>query len=157
PLTVIDDVMATRISVSPGATALVKTMRASGAYTCLVSGGFTVFTNRVAALIGFDGNRANELIVENEHLTGQVAEPILGANAKLATLRELTRRLGIAPCETLAVGDGANDLAMLKAAGLGVAYRAKPKVADGAAARIDHGDLTALLHLQGYQRCDFVE
>jgi phosphoserine phosphatase len=156
PLPVIDEVLAERIRVSPGALTLVHTMRAHGAYTCLVSGGFTLFTERVAAMIGFHEDRANRLVVEDSRIAG-VAEPILGRDAKLAALRELTEKLGLAHEETLAVGDGANDLAMLQAAGLGVAYRAKPKVAAGAHARIDYGDLTALLYVQGYRREEFVE
>ena len=108
-------------------------------------------------MIGFDEHRGNTLIVEDGKLAGRVAEPILGREAKLATLLELRQRLGLAPHETLAAGDGANDLAMIEAAGLGVAYHAKPKVAEAAHARIDHGDLTALLYLQGYARADFVE
>jgi phosphoserine phosphatase len=156
PAAVVDEVLATRISVTPGARALVATMRRHGAYTCLVSGGFTLFTERIAALIGFDENRGNRLIIGADgRLSGVVAEPILGRDAKLGTLRELRGRLGLAHHETLAVGDGANDLLMLGDAGLGVAFRAKPMVADAAAARIDHGDLTALLYAQGYRREEF--
>jgi phosphoserine phosphatase len=154
PLKIIDEVFAERIRVSPGALALVHTMRAHGAYTCLVSGGFTSFTDRVAAMIGFHENRANRLIVEAGRIAG-VEEPILGRDAKLAALLALTEKLELAREETLAVGDGANDLAMLEAAGLGVAYRAKPKVAARAHARIDHGDLTALLYVQGYRGEEF--
>ena len=131
-------------------------MRRNGGTRLLVSGGFTLFTGRVAAMIGFDEHRGNTLIVEDGKLAGRVDEPILGREAKLATLLELRERLGLAPHETLAAGDGANDLAMIEAAGLGVAYHAKPKVAEAAHARIDHGDLTALLYLQGYTRADFV-
>jgi len=156
PLKVIDEVLAERIRVSPGALALVHTMRARSAYTCLVSGGFTSFTDRVAAMIGFHENRANRLIIEAGRIEG-VKEPILGRDAKLTALLELTEKLGLAREHTLAVGDGANDLAMLDAAGLGVAYRAKPKIAASAHARIDHGDLTALLYIQGYRREEFVE
>ncbi len=155
PLKIIDEVFAERIRVSPGALALVHTMRAHGAYTCLVSGGFTLFTDRVAAMIGFHENRANRLVIEAGRIEG-VEEPILGRDGKLAALLDLTDKLGLAREHTLAVGDGANDLAMLKAAGLGVAYRAKPKVAASAHARIDHGDLTALLYIQGYSREEFV-
>jgi phosphoserine phosphatase len=157
PVAVVDEVIAKRITLTPGARTLVATMRASGAYTCLVSGGFTLFTSRVAAMIGFDEHRGNTLVVEGGKLAGSVAEPILGREAKLATLIELRERLGLSAQDTLAAGDGANDLAMLEAAGLGVAYHAKPKVAEAAHARIDHGDLTALLYLQGYARADFVE
>jgi phosphoserine phosphatase len=150
PVTVVDEIVRDRITLTPGGRALVATMRANGAFTCLVSGGFTLFTARIAAMLGFDENRANELVVENGLLTGEVREPILGKEAKRATLLELRERLGLAADETLAVGDGANDLAMLGEAGLGVAFRAKPAVAAAAHARLDHSDLTALLHLQGY-------
>ena len=154
PLPVIDQVLAERIHARPGARTLVRTMRAHGAYTCLVSGGFTLFTGPVAAMIGFEEHRANRLIVEAGRIAG-VVEPILGRDAKRAALIELAERLGLEREDTLAVGDGANDLAMLEAAGLGVAYRAKPKVAASARARIDHGDLDALLYLQGYRREEF--
>lgn len=156
PVSVVAEVIAQRITLTPGGRLLVATMRAAGAFTCLVSGGFTLFTNPVAAAIGFDENRANTLLVGDDgRFLGQVQEPILGREAKLATLIELRDRDGLAPAETLAVGDGANDLAMLAEAGLGVAYHAKPKVAAAAHARIDHGDLTALLYLQGYRRAEF--
>jgi phosphoserine phosphatase len=132
-------------------------MRANGAYTCLVSGGFTLFTDKIAAMIGFDENRANVLLLDVEHrFSGHVAEPILGREAKLDTLHDLCRRLGLSREDTLAAGDGANDLPMIEAAGLGVAYHGKPVVAQAAAARIDHGDLTALLYIQGYPRSVFV-
>jgi phosphoserine phosphatase len=153
---VIDGVIASRIRLTPGGKTLIATMRAAGAYACLVSGGFTLFTDRIAAAIGFDENRANRLTLENGKLTGEVQEPVLGAEAKLATLRELTGRLKLTAADTLAVGDGANDLAMLQAAGLGVAYRAKPVVAAKMRARVEHGDLTALLYLQGYRGDEFV-
>jgi phosphoserine phosphatase len=157
PASVVDDVIADRIRLTPGARTLVATMRKNGAYTCLVTGGFSLFTARIAAMLGFDENRANTLILDADgRLTGEVAEPIFGRESKLATLIELTRRLGLAPDATLAAGDGANDIAMIQAAGLGVAYHAKPKVAQAAAARIDHGDLTALLYAQGYRREEFV-
>jgi phosphoserine phosphatase len=157
PASVVDDVVADRIRLTPGARTLVATMRKNGAYTCLVTGGFSLFTARIAAMLGFDENRANTLILDADgRLTGEVAEPIFGRESKLATLIELTRRLGLAPDATLAAGDGANDIAMIQAAGLGVAYHAKPKVAEAAAARIDHGDLTALLYAQGYRREEFV-
>jgi len=155
PLAVVDDVIAKRITLTPGGRALVQTMGRNGAYTCLVSGGFTVFTSRIAAMIGFDENRGNTLLADGDKLAGAVAEPILGREAKLATLGELRTRLGLSAAETLAIGDGANDLAMIEAAGLGVAYHAKPKVAEAAQVRIDHGDLTALLYAQGYARADF--
>jgi phosphoserine phosphatase len=157
PASVVDDVIADRIRLTPGARTLVATMRKNGAYTCLVTGGFSLFTARIAAMLGFDENRANTLILDADgRLTGEVAEPIFGRESKLATLIELTRRLGLAPDATLAAGDGANDIAMIQAAGLGVAYHAKPKVAQAAAARIDHGDLTALLYAQGYRREELV-
>ena len=157
PLTVVDEVIATRLTLTPGGSTLVRTMRAHGAYTCLVSGGFTLFTGPVASRIGFDENRGNTLLAEAGRLLGRVAEPILGQAAKLATLRELRERLGLSAAETLAIGDGANDLAMIGEAGLGVAYHAKPAVAAAAAARIDKTDLTSLLYAQGYRRSSFVE
>src|SRR6202012_2523785 len=153
---VINETLKTRITPTPGGRELVMTMRAHGAYTCLISGGFTLFTRAVAAMTGFQENRANELKVENGKLTGQVTEPILGRAAKLATLIELREAFDLANLDTLVVGDGANDLGMIEAAGLGVAYHAKPAVAAAAAARIDHGDLTALLYAQGYRREEFV-
>ena len=157
PVAVVDEVIEKRITLTPGGRTLVATMRRSGGTTCLVSGGFTLFTSRVGAMIGFDENRGNTLVVEDGRLAGRVEEPILGREAKLATLIELRERVGLAPSDTLAAGDGANDLAMIEAAGLGVAYHAKPKVAEAAHARVDHGDLTALLYLQGYARADFAE
>jgi phosphoserine phosphatase len=156
PVTVVDEVLKSRITLTPGAVELVRTMRAGGAYTCLVSGGFTLFTRRVAELIGFQENRANELLTENGKLTGQVAEPILGREAKLATLVDLLESFDLDDLDTMVVGDGANDLAMIERAGIGVAYHAKPAVAAAASARIDHGDLTALLYMQGYKRSEFV-
>lgn len=157
PVSVVDEVIAGRITLMPGGRPLVATLRANGAYTCLVSGGFTLFTGRIAGTIGFDENRGNTLVVEGDTFAGLVAEPILGSDAKLDTLKELRARFSLAPQDTLAVGDGANDIPMLQEAGLGVAYRAKPKTAEAAAARIDHGDLTALLYLQGYRREEFAE
>jgi len=155
--TVIDELLATRITLTPGAATLVGTMRAHGAHTCLISGGFTLFTEQVSARAGFHEHRANRLIIDGEaRLAGTVAEPILGRDQKLTTLIELRERFGLAPGETMAAGDGANDLAMLQAAGLGVAYHAKPAVAAAAAARIDHGDLTALLYIQGYRQDEFL-
>jgi phosphoserine phosphatase len=153
---VVDEVLASRITLTPGGRELVQTMRANGAYTCLVSGGFTLFTAKVAELVGFQENRANVLHVADGKLTGTVAEPILGKAAKLATLVELRESFDLDNLDTMAVGDGANDLAMIQDAGLGVAYHAKPTVAAAAAARIDHGDLTALLYAQGYKRSEFV-
>ena len=158
PVTVIDEVIRDRIHVTPGARALVMTMRANGAYTCLVSGGFKSFTDRIAAMIGFDENRSNTLEVSPDGmLAGLVREPIFGREAKLQTLLDLRRQHGIAKEATLVTGDGANDLSMIQEAGLGVAYHAKPAVAEAAHARIDHGDLTALLYLQGYKKEEFVE
>ncbi len=154
---VVDDVIARRIRLTPGGRTLVATMRANGAHTCLVSGGFTLFTNRIAAMIGFSEDRANALVIADGRLAGQVTEPILGSGAKLATLRELRSRLGLKHEDTMAAGDGANDLPMIRDAGLGVAYHGKPIVAQAAHARIDHGDLTALLYAQGYRREEFVE
>jgi phosphoserine phosphatase len=153
---VVDEVLKTRITPTPGGRDLVMTMRAHGAYTCLISGGFTLFTKAVAAMIGFQENRANELKAEDGKLTGEVAEPILGRAAKLATLIELREAFDLDNLDTLVVGDGANDLGMIEAAGLGVAYHAKPAVAAAAHVRIDHGDLTALLYMQGYRREEFV-
>jgi phosphoserine phosphatase len=157
PASVIDRVIAERITPTAGARTLVATMHANGAHTCLVSGGFTLFTTQIAEMIGFDEARANTLVVDDDgRLTGQVAHPILGKEAKLATLIELREQLGLTTAETLVVGDGANDLGMIKEAGLGVAYHAKPAVAAAAGARIDYSDLTALLYLQGYSRAEFV-
>jgi phosphoserine phosphatase len=157
PVSVVDEVLASRITPTPGGRELVSTMRANGAWTCLISGGFTLFTNAVAARIGFQENRANELKLRDGKLTGEVTEPILGRAAKLATLIELRDSFDLDAIDTLVTGDGANDLGMIEAAGLGVAYHAKPAVAAAAAARIDHGDLTALLYAQGYRREEFVE
>ncbi len=150
PVTVVDEIVAQRIRIMSGARELIGGMREAGAYACLVSGGFTLFTGPIGDLIGFDEHRANRLVVADGRLTGAVEEPILGREAKRSTLIELRERLGLDASETLAVGDGANDLAMIGEAGLGVAYRAKPAVAEAAAARIEHGDLTALLYLQGH-------
>ncbi len=157
PAGVVDEVLDKRITLTPGGRELVATMRANGAWTCLISGGFTLFTNRIAAKIGFQENRANELVVRDGQFTGEVKEPILGRAAKLATLVELTESFDLDEIDTLVVGDGANDLGMIQKAGLGVAYHAKPAVSAAAAARIDHGDLTALLYAQGYRRDEFVE
>ncbi len=155
PVGVIDEVLAKRITLTPGGRELVATMRAHGAYTCLISGGFTLFTSAVAARIGFQENRGNELLVADGKLSGEVAEPILGRAAKLATLVELRESFDLDNLDTLAVGDGANDLDMIQSAGLGIAYHAKPAVAAAAHARLDFGDLTALLYAQGYTREDF--
>jgi phosphoserine phosphatase len=131
-------------------------MRGHGAYAALVSGGFTAFTARIAGLLGFDENRANTLNVEGGKLTGTVVEPILGREAKMAALTEITARLGLAHHEVMAVGDGANDLGMLGMAGAGVALHAKPAVAAKCDIRVNHGDLTALLYIQGYRRSEFL-
>jgi phosphoserine phosphatase len=131
-------------------------MRAGGAYAALVSGGFRYFTQRIAACCGFDEDAANDLVIADGRLTGAVAEPILTRDTKLDTLRRLAAERGLGLEATLAVGDGANDLPMLMAAGLGVAFRAKPIVSASAGCRVDHGDLTALLYLQGYRRTEFV-
>ena len=157
PVAVIEEVLRDRISPTPGARTLVATMRANGAHTCMVSGGFTLFTNRVAAMIGFDENRANTLTVVDGHkLAGTVAEPIFGRDGKRATLIELRQELGLTKDDTMAIGDGANDMDMIAEAGLGVAFHAKPKVAAAAPARIDRGDLSALLYVQGYRQDQFV-
>jgi phosphoserine phosphatase len=156
PVTIVKETIDKRITLTPGSRELVNTMRKHGGYTCLVSGGFTLFTDAIAAKIGFQENRANELIVEAGKFSGRVAEPILGKDAKLAALKELREQFELDDIDTLAIGDGANDLPMIQAAGLGVAYHAKPVVATAAAARIDHGDLTALLYAQGYRREEFV-
>ncbi len=144
-----------RIHLNPGARELVATMRAHGALTALVSGGFTFFTSRVAGAAGFDHHQANALHFVNGRLDGSVVEPILGPEEKLAALRAFAARHGLDLEQTLAVGDGANDLAMVEAAGLGVAYHAKPFLARAAKARIEYGDLTALLYLQGYRASQF--
>jgi phosphoserine phosphatase len=157
PVSVVDEVLAKRITLTAGGRQLVMTMRAHGAYTCLISGGFTLFTNAVAARIGFQENRANELVVRDGKFTGEVKEPILGRERKLATLIELVESFDLDDIDSLVAGDGANDLGMIQHAGLGVAYHAKPAVAEAAAARIDHGDLTALLYAQGYRREEFAE
>jgi phosphoserine phosphatase len=154
------DEVAQRMTLMAGADTLLRTMRKAGAYCALVSGGFTVFTDRVARHLGFHEHQANTIEVKDGRLTGRVIEPILGREAKLAALDRLRARMGLRPQDTLAVGDGANDLAMLEAAGLGVAFRAKPKVREQASALptgavITHGDLTALLYLQGYARDGF--
>ncbi|RQP15884.1 MAG: phosphoserine phosphatase SerB [Brucella intermedia] len=157
PLSVIDKVISTRITLMPGGPELVRTMRKHGAYTALVSGGFTSFTHRIAEMIGFNEERANRLIDDGMHLTGLVTEPILGREAKVEKLMEIADRLGLTPDDAIAVGDGANDLGMIQLAGTGVALHAKPAVAAQARMRVDHGDLTALLYIQGYRKTDFVQ
>ena len=153
---VIGKVLNERISLMPGGQALLATMRGNGAYAALVSGGFTAFTTRVAQQLGFDENRANTLLVDNGKLTGDVQRPILGRQAKIEALEQITTRLGISEADVIAVGDGANDLGMLGRAGTGVALHAKPSVAEQCDVRVNHGDLTALLYLQGYSRTEFV-
>ena len=152
---VIDTVLANRITVMPGAEPLLATMKANGAYAALVSGGFTSFTAKIAGMLGFDENRANTLLHENGELTGKVADPVLGQQAKVAALEDIAARLKISHHQVMAVGDGANDLGMLKLAGSGVALHAKPSVAAQCDIRINHGDLTALLYLQGYAKAEF--
>lgn len=156
PLAALERTYAERVKLNPGAKILVAVMKAHGARAILVSGGFTYFTSRVAREAGFDSDQANLLLDDGRVLTGRVAEPILGHDAKLEALERAVAEQGVALADALAVGDGANDLAMIGRAGLGVAYRAKPVVAEAAAARIDHGDLTALLYLQGYRDDEFV-
>ena len=153
---VIDTVLRDRISYMPGGFELVATMKANGGYAALVSGGFTAFSTRVAAALGFDESQANTLLTFDGKLTGVVAQPILGRQAKVQALNDITARLGIAAADVLAVGDGANDLGMLEAAGTGVALHAKPTVAALCEVRVNHGDLSALLFIQGYARSEFV-
>jgi len=153
----IERILSERISLTPGARALVSTMRANGAYTALVSGGFTVFAEPIGARLTVHESRSNRLELNGGVLTGRVLSPVLGREAKRAALEELRVARGLPASATLAVGDGANDLDMLSHAGLGVAFHAKPRVASAAAARIDHANLTALLYAQGYRRVEFVE
>ncbi|MER8802163.1 phosphoserine phosphatase SerB [Mesorhizobium sp. M0998] len=154
---IIDRIIDNRLTLASGGRTLVQTMAANGAWTALISGGFDIFTTRIAALLGFHENRANRLIEQDRRFTGLVAEPILGRAAKAEALIEISARLGLTPADAIAVGDGANDLDMIRLAGIGVALHAKPAVAAEAKIRIDHGDLTALLYLQGYRREEFVE
>ncbi len=153
--TVIETVLANRIMYMPGGKILLATMKANGAYAALVSGGFTAFTAKVADELGFDEHRANTLLLKDGKLTGEVGEPILGREAKVTALNEITARLGLTADQVMAVGDGANDLGMLGLAGAGVALHAKPSVAAECDIRINHGDLTALLYIQGYNLEDF--
>jgi phosphoserine phosphatase len=155
PESVIDKVLAERITFMPGGRELLATMKANGGYCALVSGGFTAFTAKVAAELGFDENRANTLIAEGGELTGDVGRPILGREAKVQALEEITKRLGITEADVVAVGDGANDLGMLGRAGAGVALHAKPSVAAQCDIRINNGDLSALLYIQGYAKTEF--
>jgi len=156
PITVLDQCYRERVRLNPGASTLVRTMAAHGVHCLLVSGGFESFTGPVSRAAGFAGHQANRLIQADGRLTGEVAEPILGREAKLEALQLHAARLSLGFQDVLAVGDGANDLAMIEAAGLGVAYRAKPVVAAQADTKVDHSDLTALLYFQGYDRGDFV-
>lgn len=155
PETAIGEVLKERITFTPGGRTLIATMKAHGAYAALVSGGFSQFTSYVARELDFDEDRANELLIAGGRLTGGVREPILGKDAKVSALEDITTKLGIAPDDALAVGDGANDIPMLRRAGLGVALHAKPKVQEQVSVRVNHGDLTALLYLQGYRRAEF--
>jgi phosphoserine phosphatase len=155
PERVIAQVIRDRITLMPGGKVLLATMKANGGHAALVSGGFTAFTARIAEVLGFDENRANTLLIADGKLTGAVAEPILGKAAKVQALEEISARLGIGPEQAIAVGDGANDLGMLGLAGTGVALHAKPSVQAQCNIRVNHGDLTALLYLQGYCRADF--
>lgn len=156
PTKALDTVIEERIQLTPGAATLVHTMAANGAHCALVSGGFTFFTDRIAKLTGFHTTQANILEIEDDKLTGRVIPPILGSEAKKQALEAFLREKNLSPDNSLAVGDGANDLAMIQQAGLGVAFRAKPIVAAGAHAAITHGDLTGLLYLQGYSKSEFV-
>ncbi len=156
PEAMIEQVLDERITYMSGGYELVNTMKANGGYAALVSGGFTAFTERVAAALGFDENRANTLLVSGDKLTGDVGRPILGKAAKVQALEEIAARLEISTADVLAVGDGANDLGMLGLAGTGVALHAKPAVQAKCDVRVNHGDLTALLYLQGYSRDEFV-
>lgn len=155
PVSVIGEVIANRITLAKGGRTLIATMKAHGGHAALVSGGFTAFTSRIAAMLGFDEHRANILNEAEGLLSGTVAEPILGQQAKVTALDEITARLGKKAADVIAVGDGANDLSMLARAGTGVALHAKPSVAAQARMRVDHGDLTALLYIQGYRRSEF--
>jgi phosphoserine phosphatase len=155
PCSVIDKVIESRITLASGGPELVRTMKANGGWAVLVSGGFTRFTRTIAERIGFDESFANTLIERDGTLSGEVVEPILGRRAKADALVAVANRLGLAPADSIAVGDGANDLDMLQLAGTGVALHAKPTVAAEARFRIDHGDLTALLYIQGYRKEEF--
>ncbi len=157
PVSVVKKVIEEKITLMPGGCELVRTMKKNGAYTALVSGGFTAFTGPIAKEIGFDENQANALLFENGVFTGKVGEPILGKEAKLSALNGIAARLGITAMEAIAVGDGANDLLMLQAAGAGVALHAKPSVAAQAKIRLNFSDLTGLLYLQGYRKSEFAE
>ena len=152
----IETILRERITYAPGGRTLVSTMKAHGARAALVSGGFRQFTAAVAVRLGFDTHEANDLVIDNGKLAGRVREPVLGKEAKVAALRRLTHELAITEDDALAVGDGANDIPMLLAAGMGVALHAKPKVREQARIAINHGGLTALLYLQGYTKAQFI-
>jgi len=156
PISVIEACYEARISLNPGARVLVRTMAENGAFTALVSGGFTAFTSRVAAAAGFDVNHANTLLDDGQVLTGAVARPILGRDAKRAFLHQFCEEQGISTDQAMAVGDGANDLAMIEEAALGIAFHAKPVVAQAADAFVNANGLTALLYFQGYTKDEFV-
>ena len=155
PASIIDKVLKERIKFMPGGRILIATMKADGAYAALVSGGFTAFTNKVAETLGFDEHHANTLLVDGDKLSGKVARPILGREAKVEQLEKITAKLELSENDVIAVGDGANDLGMLGRAGTGVAMHAKPAVQAECDVRVNHGDLTALLFLQGYSRDEF--
>ncbi|MEM9433594.1 MAG: phosphoserine phosphatase SerB [Pseudomonadota bacterium] len=154
---IIDTVLRDQITLMSGGSTLLATMKQNGAYAALVSGGFTAFTTKIASELGFDEHRANSLVIADGKLTGKVEDPILGREAKVLALEEITARLGMSEHDVLAVGDGANDLGMLTRAGAGVALHAKPAVQDKANIRVNHGDLTALLYMQGYERAEFAD
>ncbi len=156
PAGLLDRLLEERIHLTGGAKSLVRTMRANGAFTALVSGGFSFVTEAVAAEVGFEVNKGNVLLIRDGKLTGEVGEPILGKDAKLANLHAFCRERGLVPDQVMTVGDGANDIPMLLGAGTGVAFHAKPAVAEAARFTVEHGDLTALLYLQGYRQSDFV-
>ena len=153
---VVNLIVENRLTLAAGGKALIATMRANGAWTALVSGGFDLFTSKIGQKLGFDEHRANVLIEKEGKLAGLVAEPILGREAKAEALHEISSRLGLTPQDAIAVGDGANDLDMIRLAGTGVALHAKPMVAAQARIRVDHSDLTALLYLQGYRQADII-
>ena len=155
PASIIDKVLKERIKFMPGGRILIATMKADGAYAALVSGGFTAFTHKVAETLGFDEHHANTLLVDGDKLSGKVARPILGREAKVEQLEKITAKLELSVNDVIAVGDGANDLGMLGRAGTGVALHAKPAVQAECDVRVNHGDLTALLFLQGYSRDEF--
>ena len=156
PVSVIQKVLDTRITLAAGGETLLGTMKANGAYAALVSGGFVQFTSAIAARLGFDENRANTLIEDGDTLAGTVQRPILGQDSKVEALDDITARLGITAGDAVAVGDGANDLKMIHRAGMGVALHAKPTVAAAAPIKVNNGDLTSLLYLQGYAKSEFV-